>query len=91
MRAVLIEHGFEPYDDHDGSMALRNCPFHQLAERHREIVCTMNLALLEGVASGIGAQDARPVLEPVVGRCCVVVRTARKPDVHQPCPTDGAP
>lgn len=79
MRAVLTEHGFEPFADEDGSMALRNCPFHQLAERHREIVCTMNLALLEGVASAIGADDARPVLEPVPGRCCVVVRTGQQP------------
>src|SRR5690242_13632713 len=49
MRAVLTEHGFEPFTNADGNMALRNCPFHQLAERHREVVCTMNLALLEGV------------------------------------------
>lgn len=79
MRAVLAEHGFEPFADDDGSTALRNCPFHQLAERHREIVCTMNLALLEGVASGIGAEDARPALEPFPGRCCVVVRTGPQP------------
>ena len=79
MRAVLAEHGFEPFADDDGSTALRNCPFHQLAERHREIVCTMNLALLEGVASGIGAEDARPALEPLPGRCCVVVRTGPQP------------
>lgn len=78
MRAVLAEHGFEPFTDTDGRTALRNCPFHQLAERHREIVCTMNLALLEGVTSGIGAQDVRPALEPEPGRCCVVVRTCQE-------------
>ncbi|MDR2985245.1 MAG: transcriptional regulator [Nocardiopsaceae bacterium] len=87
MRAVLTEHGFEPFTDADGSMALRNCPFHQLAERHREIVCTMNLALLEGVTAGIGARDVRPELEPVQGRCCVVMRLGR--DLNPP--TDGAP
>ncbi len=83
MREVLTEHGFEPFADNDGSMALRNCPFHQLAESHREIVCTMNLALLEGVATGIGAQDVRPCLEPVPGRCCVVVRTGQQ-SAHRP-------
>jgi predicted ArsR family transcriptional regulator len=87
MRAVLSEHGFEPFTDADGSMALRNCPFHQLAERHREVVCTMNLALLEGVTAGIGAQDVRPALEPEPGRCCVVVRTGTDPNSG----TDGAP
>lgn len=86
MRAVLTEHGFEPFSDDDGSVALRNCPFHQLAERHREIVCTMNLALLEGVAAGIGAQDVRPGLKPVPGRCCVVITTCPQPASQ----TDGA-
>jgi predicted ArsR family transcriptional regulator len=87
MRAVLTEHGFEPFTDEDGGMALRNCPFHQLAERHRDIVCAMNLALLEGVTAGIGARDVRPELQPVQGRCCVVVRTGK--DLNPP--TDGAP
>ncbi len=95
MSAVLTEHGFEPFAGDDGSVALRNCPFHQLAEHHREIVCTMNLALIEGVASGIGADDARPALEPVPGRCCVVVRTGQAPPAYPtptPArPTDGAP
>jgi predicted ArsR family transcriptional regulator len=87
MRAVLTEHGFEPFTDADGNMALRNCPFHQLAERHREVVCTMNLALLEGVTAGIGARDVRPALEPDPRRCCVVVRTGQDPNSG----TDGAP
>jgi predicted ArsR family transcriptional regulator len=87
MRAVLSEHGFEPFTDADGSMALRNCPFHQLAERHREVVCTMNLALLEGVTAGIGARDVQPALEPEPGRCCVVVRPGQDPNSG----TDGAP
>ncbi|MGN6679742.1 MAG: helix-turn-helix transcriptional regulator [Streptosporangiaceae bacterium] len=87
MRAVLTEHGFEPFTDENGSMALRNCPFHQLAERHREVVCTMNLALLEGVTAGIGAQDVRPALEPAPGHCCVVLH----PDQDANPPTNGAP
>jgi predicted ArsR family transcriptional regulator len=79
MRAVLAGHGFEPFTDDNGSLALRNCPFHQLAECHREVVCAMNLALLEGVATGIGAQDLRPVLQPVPGQCCVVVSAGQHP------------
>ena len=34
---------------------LRNCPFHQLAEQHRDVVCGMNLALIEGLVAGLGA------------------------------------
>ncbi len=89
MRAVLTEHGFEPFADDDGSMALRNCPFHQLAERHREIVCTMNLALVEGVAAGLDAEDVRPALEPLPGRCCVVVRSGQHTTTSLPAqPTE---
>ena len=80
MADALAAHGFEPAADPDGSLRLRNCPFRQLAAEHPDVVCTMNLALLEGVAAGIGAADISaggldPVLEPEPGRCCVVVRT----------------
>jgi predicted ArsR family transcriptional regulator len=89
MRAVLVEHGFEPFTAEDGSTALRNCPFHQLAASHREIVCTMNLALLEGVAAGIGAQDVCPALEPGTARCCVVVRAGQDPNNQNPSRRDS--
>lgn len=69
----LVEHlarqGFEPYDD-DGVVRLRNCPFHQLAREHTELVCGMNLALLSGVVDALGV-DARARLDPAPGRCCV--------------------
>src|SRR6266568_2766010 len=69
--------GLRPAADEDGSLSLRNCPFHRLAVRHREVVCAMNLALLEGVTAGIGAgHELRPELDPAPGRCCVVVRAA---------------
>jgi predicted ArsR family transcriptional regulator len=76
MQAALAEHGFEPVNDAD-SITLRNCPFHQLAAQHRDVVCAMNLALLEGVAAGVGGRDLYPVLDPAPGRCCVVVRAGR--------------
>lgn len=69
----LREHGFEPVVDQDGSFLLRNCPFHQLAAGHPDIVCGMNLALIEGLVAGLGASDLRPVLDPSRGRCCVVI------------------
>jgi predicted ArsR family transcriptional regulator len=83
MQATLAEHGFEPVDDAD-SIRLRNCPFHPLAARHRDVVCAMNLALLEGIATGIAARDLYPVLDPGPGRCCVVVRTGPKPTTRIP-------
>src|SRR5918997_3581980 len=49
---VLEEHGFEPRIEDDG-VALANCPFHALAQEHTELVCGMNLRLLEGVLDGV--------------------------------------
>jgi predicted ArsR family transcriptional regulator len=77
--AALRGHGFEPWTDGDGTVGLRNCPFHRLAEQHREIVCGMNLALIEGLVAGLGAGGMRPVLEPRPGQCCVVILTGRPP------------
>lgn len=54
-------------------MQLGNCPFHQLAAAHQDLVCNMNLALLEGLITGLGAGGMRPCLEPEPGRCCVVL------------------
>jgi predicted ArsR family transcriptional regulator len=73
--SALTEHGFEPYDDETGTIRLRNCPFHRLATRYTEVVCGMNLALLEGLVDGLGATGLRPALQPHPGHCCVVIET----------------
>jgi len=75
--AVLDQSGYEPVTDPDGTIRLRNCPFHALVEEHRSLVCGANLAMAEGIAdvSGAGA-DLTPVLDPQPGYCCV----AFKPD-----------
>jgi predicted ArsR family transcriptional regulator len=77
VEATLREHGFEPWQDEDGTIRLRNCPFHQLAARHPGIVCGMNLALIGGLVAGLSASELRPELDPEPGRCCVVVRTGQ--------------
>jgi predicted ArsR family transcriptional regulator len=70
---VLTGHGYEPKRGGDDVIRLRNCPFHQLAERHRDVVCGMNLGLIEGILAGLGAEGLRPVLDPRPGHCCVVI------------------
>jgi predicted ArsR family transcriptional regulator len=77
--AVLNEYGFEPYTAGDGVLELRNCPFHQLAAAHRDLVCNMNLALMQGVVAGIKEPAMRARLDPKAGRCCVVIGPARRP------------
>jgi predicted ArsR family transcriptional regulator len=70
---TLAGQGYEPRRGEDGVIRLRNCPFHQLAEHHRDIVCGMNLGLIEGIAAGLGAAGMRPVLDPQPGHCCVAI------------------
>lgn len=68
---VLAERGYEPFHDEDGSIRLRNCPFDRLADAHRELVCGMNLALLDEVAGRTPKAHLRAVLDPRPGLCCV--------------------
>jgi predicted ArsR family transcriptional regulator len=73
VKGVLTQQGYEPCCGADGVIRLRNCPFHQLAEEHRELVCGMNLALVEGLVEGLGADGWRPALDPRPGQCCVAI------------------
>lgn len=67
--AHLAARGYEPYRDGD-VIRLRNCPFHQLAREHTELVCGMNLAMLDGLTETTdGSHRAR--LDPAPDRCCV--------------------
>jgi predicted ArsR family transcriptional regulator len=69
--AALAELGYEPAID-ERTVVLTNCPFHALAQRHRDLVCGMSLELVRGVLDGLQAR-AEAVLHPVEGRCCVRV------------------
>jgi predicted ArsR family transcriptional regulator len=73
VRGVLTQQGYEPCGGADDVIRLRNCPFHQLTEQHREVVCGMNLALVEGLVAGLGAGGWHPALDPRPGHCCVAI------------------
>ena len=78
LAGALAGHGYEPRRE-GPVLRLANCPFHSLAERHRELVCSMNLSLLQGVVDGLGGDDleARPD-PPEPGACCVSVTLSTK-------------
>jgi predicted ArsR family transcriptional regulator len=79
----LRAHGFEPRQGTDGVIRLRNCPFRQLAADHRDLVCGMNLAMINGLVAGLGRDgELQPALEPAPGHCCVIIATG---------PTTGEP
>ena len=74
---VLNQGGYEPVADPDGTIRLRNCPFHALVAEHRPLVCSANLAMAQGIAHASGAEsDLTPVLDPQPGYCCVAFKAA---------------
>ena len=75
LEQALRERGYEPFQDEDGVIRLRNCPFHRLADEHRDLVCGMNVSFLRGLLEGLGRGDLEGALEPAPGRCCVAIRS----------------
>jgi predicted ArsR family transcriptional regulator len=69
-RGVLDAQGYETRADPAG-LILANCPFRALAVEHTEVVCDMNLAIMEGLLEGLARLCHAAVLEPADGRCCV--------------------
>jgi len=66
-RSVLDEQGYETRAN--GTFA--NCPFHALVPEHTDLVCGMNLAIIEGMLGGLRRLPLAAVLDPAEGRCCV--------------------
>jgi predicted ArsR family transcriptional regulator len=71
---ALEDHGFEPHTSEDGTVVLRNCPFHQLAREHTDLICGMNLCMMKAAIDDLSATDLEAHLEPEEGQCCVKLR-----------------
>jgi len=69
---LLARHGYEPRLA-GGVVTMANCPFHALAEAHRDLVCRMNHELLSGVAEEAGLPPGAARLDPDPERCCVTI------------------
>jgi predicted ArsR family transcriptional regulator len=69
---VLARNGYEPRVS-GGVVTMANCPFHVLAEGHRDLVCHMNHELLSGVAEEAGLLPDAVRLDPDPERCCVTI------------------
>jgi predicted ArsR family transcriptional regulator len=73
---LLDAQGYEPTEAPRGVVRMRNCPFHEVAQSHPDLVCGMNLAFLEGIVEGAGADGVSATLDPQPGQCCVTLRAA---------------
>src|SRR5215210_4042863 len=72
LRAVQ-EHGYEPQVAADGTIRLRNCPFHALVAEHRGVICSTNLALLSGIADSLPGPRLHAERRDAEGYCCVAL------------------
>jgi predicted ArsR family transcriptional regulator len=68
--ATLAERAYQPREE-AGEIRLGNCPFQTLVADHRPVVCGMNLALIEGLTTGLGDRRIEARADPGPGRCCV--------------------
>lgn len=69
---TLEQLGFEPDRAAPSLLLLRNCPFHPLAAKAPELICSINHRFLDGYLRGLGAADATSaVLQPESDSCCV--------------------
>jgi predicted ArsR family transcriptional regulator len=83
IRKALAARGYEPYEDSDGSIRLRNCPFDRIAAHHRQLVCGANHAMLQALTDRLDDDPpVRAVLDPQPGRCCVAL--TRDSSANQP-------
>lgn len=74
LRLALVEAGFRPdVSPREGgfSIALRHCPFREVALAHPDVVCAVHLGLMQGVLAESGA-PLEASLEPFAGpRLCL--------------------
>jgi predicted ArsR family transcriptional regulator len=68
----LTEYGYEPRRA-DGTIVLSNCPFHALARQHTQLVCGMNLAIMDAITERLREIGLAARLQPAPDRCCVVL------------------
>ncbi|HET7520859.1 MAG TPA: transcriptional regulator [Candidatus Limnocylindria bacterium] len=73
LASVLADAGYAPLRA-EGELRLVNCPFHELAQRHRQVTCGMNLQLLRGALDAAGLPEELARLDPQPGTCCVKIR-----------------
>jgi predicted ArsR family transcriptional regulator len=72
---ALAENGYEPQRT-NGTIVLRNCPFHALAREHTDLICGMNLAIMDAATERLEETELTARLEPAPDRCCVVLESA---------------
>jgi predicted ArsR family transcriptional regulator len=69
---ALAATGYEPACV-EGDIRLRNCPFHHLAQEHRDLICGMNVSLVQGMIDALPGDGRTARLDRGQTGCCVAV------------------
>ncbi|HEX6498729.1 MAG TPA: helix-turn-helix domain-containing protein [Micromonosporaceae bacterium] len=80
---ILDDIGFAPKLLPDGSttrIALRQCPFRDVADHHRTVVCSMHLGLMQGALAEMRAPVVAERLEPLVEPSLCMSYLREEPD-----------
>jgi len=83
LTAIMEELGFAPQPEAgaDGGqyrLCLRQCPFREVAQRHKDVICSLHLGLMRGALSRMRAPVTADRLDPFVEpSLCVARLTAR--------------
>jgi predicted ArsR family transcriptional regulator len=75
---ALAATGYEPACA-GADIRLRNCPFHHLAARHRDLICGMNVSLVQGMIDGLPGDGRTARLDRGETGCCVAIAAKRPP------------
>src|SRR3546814_11713051 len=88
-REVRAEQCFEPRIQPDGQVALANCPFHQLAQEHNDLICGMNPCLVRAAVDEVGGTGLDARLAPEDGDCCGKLPPSRAAGVERKSGGEG--
>lgn len=71
LHALLADAGFAPETESGPEtshplLGLRQCPFREVAEHHRDVVCSLHLGLMRGALAEVGGPLAVEALQPFV-------------------------
>jgi predicted ArsR family transcriptional regulator len=94
--AVLVDllamQGYQPELDGSGSIALRRCPFHDLAEVHPDLICSLHRGVLTGALEQLDAPVRLHALRPFVAPgLCLVDLVVDRPAADEDRPAGGRP
>jgi predicted ArsR family transcriptional regulator len=82
--ALLDQQGFRP-ESADGEILMRRCPFHELAEAHPGIVCSIHRGMISGALAELGSELRVERLDAFVEpNLCVARLTRTERDSEEP-------